>query len=56
MASDEEINDTSLKNYLRDKIATFKTPVRFFSWPEGAEGLKPDRKYLREVAIKNMSY
>jgi len=54
LTGDETMNETDLKEYLRDKIAVFKIPDRFFTWPEDVEGLKPDRKFLRELADRNM--
>jgi O-succinylbenzoic acid--CoA ligase len=45
------IDETQLKKYLEDKIAGFKIPVRFLSWPENLDQNKPDRGYLRKLAI-----
>lgn len=45
-----KIDETQLKKYLEDKIAGFKIPLRFFNWPESVDQIKPDRKYLRELA------
>jgi O-succinylbenzoic acid--CoA ligase len=50
MESDEQINETTLKNDLKEKLATYEIPVRFFAWPEDIENLKPDRNYFRELA------
>jgi O-succinylbenzoic acid--CoA ligase len=50
----KKINESQLKKYLEDKITSFKIPVKFFDWPEDMDELKPDRKYLRELAIKIM--
>ncbi len=45
-----KIDETQLKKYLEDKIAGFKIPVRFLTWPENLKRLKPDRNYFRELA------
>jgi O-succinylbenzoic acid--CoA ligase len=47
-----QINESDLKNYLKDKIPGFKIPVRFFVWPKEVFSLKPDRKSLRKLANK----
>jgi O-succinylbenzoic acid--CoA ligase len=54
MDGDEIMNETDFKEYLKDKIAAFKIPDRFFTWPENMDSLKPDREYLRGLAIENM--
>jgi O-succinylbenzoic acid--CoA ligase len=51
---DEKINENDLKEYLKNKLAPFKIPDRFFSWPEEMNGIKPDRWYLRGLAIDLM--
>jgi O-succinylbenzoic acid--CoA ligase len=54
MGGDKSMNETDLKESLRNKIAVFKIPDRFFLWPENIEGLKPDREYFRALALENM--
>ena len=50
----DEIDETQIKIFLEDKIASFKIPLRIFPWPEEAINLKPDRSYYRELAIVKM--
>ena len=54
MNSNNKIDETYFKNYLIDKIAGFKVPVRFYPWPEGKDSFKPDRKYLKKLARKKV--
>jgi O-succinylbenzoic acid--CoA ligase len=54
MESSWQINESDLKNYLKDKIPGFKIPFRFLPWPENLDTLKPDRKYLQKLASKNL--
>jgi len=51
MDGTDKIDESQLNKYLENKIARYKIPLRFFTWPENVGRLKPDRKYLREVAI-----
>jgi O-succinylbenzoic acid--CoA ligase len=51
---ERQINEENLRNYLKERIEDFKIPDRFFPWPEEMDGLKPDRKYLRQLAIDLM--
>jgi O-succinylbenzoic acid--CoA ligase len=52
MKSGIKIDGIKLKDFLRDKIAGYKIPKRFLSWPEDFDGIKPDRRYLRKLAMK----
>ncbi|UCD62694.1 MAG: hypothetical protein JSW34_07965 [Candidatus Zixiibacteriota bacterium] len=39
---------------LGEHLPRFKIPVRIFDWPDNipAVGLKPDRRFLKELAVK----
>jgi O-succinylbenzoic acid--CoA ligase len=50
MEATNKIDESQIKKYLEDKIAGFKIPVRFLTWPENLKRIKPDRDYFRELA------
>jgi len=52
MAHGKEIDEVELKEFLRGKIVGFKIPKRILPWPEDLDGIKTDRKYMRELALK----
>jgi O-succinylbenzoic acid--CoA ligase len=45
-------DEEALKKILKQRLPAFKVPVAFYPWPAmpEAEGLKVDRRYLRELA------
>ena len=51
MEDQKVINESGLKKFLGERIESFKIPVKFLDWPEDIGRLKPDRTYLRELAI-----
>jgi O-succinylbenzoic acid--CoA ligase len=51
MAEGREIDHSTLKDVMSEKLPKFKFPEHFFKWPdELAVGLKPSRPYFMALA------
>jgi O-succinylbenzoic acid--CoA ligase len=48
-----KLNKNNYRSYLQNKIQKFKIPDKFYLWPEEINRLKPDRKKLREIALRS---
>ena len=50
----QKINETQLQTSLKDKLAAFKIPKFYRTWPENYIGMKPDRNYFTRLAVQDM--
>jgi len=48
-----KFEESHFKSYLENKIQKYKIPDKFYLWPEELNQLKPDRKKLRQIALRS---
>ena len=51
----EKFDPKPFSNYLKKKLPGFKIPIEYFDWKNDERSFKPNRKKLRQIALKEYS-